>query len=162
GRSDRLESGYCPTRAGGSPLLNSYDRHSPAGFLDLLARALREAMRRNLERLRNLAVTEHHDVVFRFLDDAAVVQNFRSDFVFGREAPLQRLETHFDPLLLENVREAAFRQTTMQWHLPAFESDLRRVAGTRLLSLFTAARGFTKTSAGSATETLFLVRRALR
>src|SRR5690242_6661824 len=99
--------------------------------------------------------------MFGFLDNAARVQDFRRDLVICRKGIFQRIETDLDPLFLENVREATLRQTTMQGHLAAFKSGLRRITGTRLLAFVTTARRLAQTRAGTAAETLFLVRRAL-
>lgn len=139
-----------------------YNRCRSARFLDLLTCALCEAMRRNFQRLGNVAVTEHNDVMLRFLDDPATVQNFGRDFGVGIEALVERFKTDFNPMLLENIGEATLRETTMQGHLSALETDLRGVAGARLLALLAAARCFAKPRTGTATNALFLVRRTFR
>src|ERR1700676_861827 len=91
-----------------------------AGLFDLLARAFGKAMRRDLQRLGDLAVAEHDDVVLCLLDDAATMHYLRRHFVIVRERLFQRGQADFDPLLLENIREATFGQTAMQGHLAAF------------------------------------------
>src|SRR4051812_14869085 len=136
------------------------DRHRAAGFFNLLFRALGEAMRRNLQRLGYFAVAEHDNVMLRLLNDAAVVQQFRGDFFLRRKSFFQRFQAYFNPLLLENIGKAALWQTTVQGHLAAFEADLGRIARTRFLSLFTAARSLAETAARPSAQTLLLVRRS--
>ena len=99
--------------------------------------------------------------MFGFLDNAALVQDFRCDLGICRKAVFQRIESDLDLVFLENVGEATLGQTTMQRHLAAFESGLRRITRTRLLAFVTTARRLAQTRAGTAAETLFLVRRAL-
>src|SRR5580765_7835416 len=116
-------------------------------------------MRRNFQGFRHFAVAKDDDVMFRFLDDAAMVHHFRGDLIVRGKALLQRLEAHLDPMLLENIGEAALGQTTMQRHLTAFEAGFRRVTGAGLLPLFTATGGLAQTRTWSPTETLLLMRR---
>ena len=99
--------------------------------------------------------------MLRFLDYAALVQNFRRDLVVSSKDIFQGIKTNFDPLLFENVRKAALRQSAMQGHLAAFKSGLRRIAGTGFLALVATARSFAETSAWTAAESLLLVRRTL-
>jgi hypothetical protein len=91
------------------------------------------------------------------LDYASVVQQLGRYFLVRLEASLKSSQTNFQPALLENIRKAALRQTTVQRHLAAFESDLGRVARARLLSLFTARGGLTHSGAGTTTHALFLM-----
>src|SRR5438552_1070872 len=92
--------------------------------LDLLTRALRETVRRNLQRLGNFAISKHHDIVLGFFDQASFVQDLGRHLVILAEAFVQRLQTDFDPLLLENVGKAALRKTPVQRHLAALETGL--------------------------------------
>src|SRR5713101_95124 len=89
------------------------------GLLNLLTRALRETVRRNLQRLGDFAISQHHDIVLGFFDQAPIVQELRRHLVILAEAFFQRLETNFDPLLLENVGKAALRETPVERHLAA-------------------------------------------
>ena len=66
--------------------------------------------------------------MFGLLDDTAMVQHFRRDLSVRVKIAIERFQANLDPLLLEDICEAAFRQATMQRHLPAFESDFRRVS----------------------------------
>ena len=77
--------------------------------------------------------------MFRFLNNAAPVQYFRGNFIVRCEIPVERFETYFNPVFLENIREAAFWQAAMKGHLAALESGLRRIAGTGFLAFFSAA-----------------------
>src|SRR5580765_6360391 len=97
------------------------DSNRATGFFNLLFRAFGETMGRNLQRLRDFTISQHDDVMLRLLDNAAAVHRFRSDLIIGGKALVERFQAHLNPLLLENIREAAFRQTTMQRHLAAFE-----------------------------------------
>src|SRR5689334_9672621 len=99
--------------------------------------------------------------MFRFLNQAPVVQHLRRDFFIGVEVLIERRETDLDPALLEDVRKAAFRQTAMQWHLAAFKTDLARITRTRLLSLLTATGGLAQTGAWSTADTFLFMRRSL-
>src|SRR5829696_2033146 len=74
---------------------------------------------------------------------------------------VQRAETNLQPSFLENVGEPAFRKTAVQRHLTAFESDLARITGTRLLSLLTAPSGLPQTRAWSTSNAFLLVGRTL-
>src|ERR1051325_10968950 len=104
-------------------------------------------MRGNLQRLRDIAITEHYDVMFGLLDDPALMHHFRRDLSGRIKTAIERFQANFDPLLLEDIGEAAFRQTPMQRHLPAFETGFRRVSRARLLTFMTAAGSFAETRA---------------
>src|SRR2546423_6236231 len=129
------------------------------GLFNLLTRALRETVRRNLERLGNFAISQHHDIVLGFFDQASFVQELRRHLVILAEAFVQRLQTNFNPVLLENVGKAALRQAPVQRHLAAFETGLGRVTRTRLLSFFTAPGSFSESGPRSAPDALLLMRR---
>jgi hypothetical protein len=115
-------------------------------------------MRRYFQRFRDFAVSENDDIVLGFLDYAAMMHGFRGDFVVGGKAFLQRVEAYLNPLLFENVSEAALRQPAMQRHLTAFKTYLGGITRAGFLALFTATRGFSQTGSGAPTEALFLVR----
>ena len=83
--------------------------------------------------------------MFRFLDNAAVVQQLRRNFLVCLKALVQAPQTNFQPAFLEDVGETALRQATMQRHLAALKTDLGGIAGARFLALLTAASGFTQT-----------------
>src|ERR1700686_3568552 len=136
-------------------------RNGAAGFFNLLARAFGKAMRRDFQRLGNIAVAEHHDVMLRFLDDAAMMHKFRRHFVVFRECFFQCRQADFNPPLLENIGKATFWQPAMQGHLTAFETDFHGIAGPRLLSFFAATGSLAQPRAGSASETLLPVGRTL-
>src|SRR6266478_386200 len=104
--------------------LRANNGNSAAGLFNLLARAPGKAVRRDFQRLGNLAIAEDYDIVFGFLDDPAMVHNFRGYFIVGRKLLFQSREADFNPLLLEDIGKAAFGQTAMQRHLAAFETDL--------------------------------------
>src|SRR5690349_1123804 len=142
-------------------LLRTDLHYCAASLLDLFASTLREAMCRNTQRLGDLAVSEHYNIMFRLLDQAARVQHLGRDLFTRIEVLFERRETDLQPAFLEDVGEAALRQTPMQRHLAAFESDLARITRARLLSLLTAARGLAETRARSTAHSFLLVRRSL-
>src|SRR5215216_4127603 len=100
--------------------------HCSASLLDLLPSTFSKPVRRNTQRLRNFAVAEHNNVMLRLLDQTPFVQHFRSDLFVGIEVLLESGETDLQPLLLEDVGKTALRQTAVQRHLAAFETDLPR------------------------------------
>src|SRR5262245_39011648 len=116
-------------------------------------------MGRNLQGLRDLAVTEHDDIMLCLLDNAPAVKHVRCDFIIRREVLLKRFEADFDPLLLKDVREAALRQAAVKWHLTAFETDLRRIARARLLPFCTTAGSLAQAAARPTSEALLFMRR---
>ena len=99
--------------------------------------------------------------MFRFLDNAATVQHFRGNFIVRCKIPVERFETHFNPLFFENIREAAFWQAAMKGHLAPLEAGLRRIAGTRFLPFFAAAGSFSEAGSGPAPDALLFMSRAL-
>jgi len=111
-----------------SALLRLNHGHGAAGFLDFFARAFCEAMRRDAKRLRQLAVAEYNYIVFGLLDEPAVMQKLGSHFFVSLKTAIESRQAYFQPAFLENVREAAFGQASMQRHLAAFETDLGGVA----------------------------------
>src|SRR5437016_13885606 len=142
-----------------SMLLRANHDYCSTGFLNLLARALRETVRRNLQRLRNFAISQHHDIVLGFFDQASIVQELWIHLVILDEAFVQRFQTNFDPMLLENVGKAALRQTPVQRHLAALEAGLGRVTRTRLLSFLAAPGSFSKSGPRAASDAFLLMRR---
>src|SRR5687768_6404897 len=90
-------------------LLRFNDRRSAAGFFNLFARALGKAVSGNAQRLRQLAVTQHHYIVLGFLDDSAIMQQLRRDLLIGLETTIQGSQTYFQPLLLKDVGKSALR-----------------------------------------------------
>src|SRR5688572_29087353 len=142
-------------------LIGTNYRRDATGLFNFFARAFGEAVRGNAQRLREFSVTQDHYIVFRFFYDAAVVQQVGSHFLICLKSALKRRQAYFQPPLLENVREAAFRQATMQRHLAALKPDLGGISGARLLAFFTARRGLALARAGTATNTFLFVNRTL-
>jgi hypothetical protein len=70
-------------------------------------------------------------------------------------------QANFDVTGIASARQTALRQTTLQRHLTALETDLVETAGTGLLPLVTATAGLAQTAADAATDTRFAWR-ALR
>src|SRR5688500_9224274 len=99
--------------------------------------------------------------MFRFLNQAAGVQHLRRDLFVSVEVLVQGREADFEPALLEDVRKAALGQAAMKRHLAAFETDLARVTRAGLLSLLTAAGGFSQTRSGPAADAFLFVSRSL-
>src|SRR2546425_7102072 len=133
-----------------------------AGFLNLCSRALREAMRRNPQRLFQLAGAQHHHVMLCLLNNTSVMQQLGCYFFVGLKIPIKSRKTYFQPTLLENVGEPTLGQATMQRHLAAFKSNLGRVAGARFLPLLAAPCGFAQPRAGAAPHALLLMCRTFR
>jgi hypothetical protein len=63
-------------------------------------------------------------------------------------------KTNFDVAARGQRIETTLRQTTLQRHLTAFETDLVETAGARFLALVTTTRGLAQTAADAATDTL--------
>jgi hypothetical protein len=77
-----------------------------------------------------------------FLDNATLMQKFRSDLLISIEVLIERSQTNLQPLLLKDVGKTALWQTPVQGHLSALKSNLARIARTRLLPLLTSAGSF--------------------
>ena len=118
-------------------------------------------MGRNFQGLGHFTIAKHDDIVLRLFDDATLMKHLWRDFIVCRKMFFERFQANLEPLLLENIREAAFGQTTMQRHLAALETDLHRVAGTRLLSLFAATRRLAEPAAWTTPDALLFMGRAL-
>src|SRR3954468_8325860 len=110
--------------------------------------------------LGELAVAEHLDAVVLALDETGLAKGRLIDRGAVVEA-LEVREVHDRVDLLEDVGEAALRQTAVQRHLAAFESAHAREAGAGLLSLFTASGGLAVARSRAAADALLRVARAL-
>src|SRR4030081_1247534 len=96
------------------------------------------------------------------LDNPAIVQKFGRHFFVGCEAAVERRQTDLEPALLEDVCETTLRQTTMQWHLAAFETYFRGITRARLLTLLASSGRLAQTRARSPANALLLMYRTLR
>ena len=108
--------------------------------------------------LRQRTVTQNLHLVVRRYESG---RNQRLE-IDGREFLLrsQLIERRkVDGLVLHTlqVRETELRQTALQRHLTALETELRLVARTRLSTLVTAARIADATRTGTAADTLVVV-----
>ena len=56
-----------------------------------------------------------------FFDQSAFVQDLGRDLVAGVEIGFDLRKADLDPLFLKDVRESAFRQTTLERHLSALK-----------------------------------------
>lgn len=133
-----------------------------AGFFDLVLRGLREAMRRDLQPFREIAVAEDHEIVLRLFYQAAVVKDLRSDLVTSVKILFDLREADLDPLFLKDISEPTLRQTTLQRHLSALEPGTAAVTGARFLALMAAAGRLPQPRARTASHPLFLMCRAFR
>src|ERR1700709_2608243 len=120
------------------------DLHRTAGLLDRRDRGLRGAMGFDGELGLELAAAEQPQSVLGAADHATLHQRFDGDGVLGVDQLgvdgfLQPVEVALGEIELEDVGEAALRQTTMQRHLAALEA-LDAHARTRGLTLAAAAR----------------------
>src|SRR5215475_15268468 len=87
-----------------------------------------------------------------FANQAALEERLWSHARPGVEQLLQIGQVHLGPLALEDVREAALRQTAMQRHLAAFETAHAGIARARFLTFITASRRLTETRSGSTSD----------
>src|SRR5438874_3932471 len=94
------------------------------------------------------------------LDQTALVKEFRCNRISGGEAFFDLAEADLDPLLLKDICEPTFRQTSLQRHLPALESRTAAVTRSRFLSLVATTGGLAKSRTRTSSDTLFLVRGA--
>src|SRR5688572_31716714 len=134
--------------------------HGPAGLLDDLPGRLGELRRGDVELLGELAVAEDLHAIVRALDQAGLTKHGLIDRGAVVEA-LQIGDVHDRVVGLEDIGEAALRQTAMQRHLAAFKTALAAVAGAGLLSLLATAGRLAMTRARTATDALLGVPRAL-
>src|ERR1043165_816748 len=127
---------------------------------DLFARAGGELRRLDGQFLGELAVAEDLDAVGRLsLDESRLAEGA---FIDGHAVveTLEVRDVHDGVLFLEDVGEAALRQTAMQRHLAAFEAGHAREAGAGLLPLLAAARGLAVSGSRTAADALLRVTRA--
>src|SRR5262249_20289137 len=101
-------------------------------------------MGRNLQRFSDIAIAENNKIVLGLFYESAVMKDCRRDFVAGIKARFDLRQADLDPLLLENICKAAFRQTALERHLAALESGTAAVTRTRFLPFMTATRGLTE------------------
>src|SRR5690606_16109459 len=144
---------------GGRSLLNIGG--GPAGLFDLFACRFGKAMCRDLERFRLVAVAQDHEVVLCLFDKAALVKHLGRDLISRLKVRFDLCEADLDPLLFEDIRKAALRQTTLKRHLAAFKTGTAAVARTRFLALVSAPGGLAKARSGAASDALFLMGRTL-
>src|SRR5215470_17446748 len=97
-----------------------------------------------------------------FFDQTTFMKDLGGHFVTSVEILLDLGEADLDPLFLENVGESTLWQTALERHLSALKTRTAAVAGTRLLSLMSAACGFSQTRTGTTSNALFLMGRTLR
>jgi len=97
--------------------------------------------------------------VVRALDQAGLTKHGLIDRSAVVE-PLQIGDVHHGIVFLEDIGEAALRQTAMQRHLAAFKTALAAVARAGLLSLLATARRLAMSRSRSTADTLLGVPRA--
>ena len=83
-------------------------------------------------------------------------KQFRCYLFVGLKVLVQRRNTDFQPSLLKDISETALGQPSVKGHLPAFEADLARVTGARLLTFFTAAAVLPRPDPGPLPTRFFL------
>src|ERR1019366_7767110 len=133
----------------------SDDGRLAAGLLDLFHSRLREDVRFHLDGSRDLARGEHLQSVAQLVNDPQFNQTVHVEHV-AREL-FQIFQVDDRVLLLENVGEAALRQTAMQRHLAAFESAHDAVAGNRPRALVSPRRRLATARTHAASDPLFPV-----
>jgi hypothetical protein len=116
-----------------------------SGLFDLIFSRTGKAMGRDIQDLGDFAVSEDNEIVLRFLDQAALVEDLRRYLVSSVKVRIDLPKTDLDPLLLEDIRKASFRQTSLERHLPALKTGATAVTRPRLLAFVSASRSLSKT-----------------
>src|SRR5690606_73436 len=128
--------------------------HLAASLLDGRTRALGHLDALERDGLRDLAGGDDLDLLRLLTDHVGGLQRQQIDD-FGANA-LQLMQADFLGERRGARRESDLRQTALQRHLAAFETDLVVAAGTRLLALVALARSLAQAGTDAAAEPLLL------
>ncbi len=135
----------------------SGDDRLAARLLDLRLRGLREGVRRDGDRLGQLAIAEDLDAVAAALEEAVVTQRLLVDLGAGAKG-LELADVDLRDELGERVVEPALGHTTLDRGLAAFEVRLE-AARAGVLPLLATTGGLAEAGAHAATATNLLLRR---
>src|SRR6185295_13222743 len=125
----------------------------PARGLDLGAGRFAELVRLHRERRADLAVAQDLDRLSR-ADEAVTDQDLGSDLSPELLQSDQVADIDHRVLGAPDVGEPALGHPADERHLAALETGTPRIAGARLLTLFTASRRLAETRAGPAAHPL--------
>jgi len=125
-------------------------------FLDLFFCGITCLINRDLESLRDLAMSENLDLVALAFDQLDLTEGLLIHFSIGVEILFQLGNIDDgDGIAKLKVGKATLRKATGKWHLTTFEARTDATAGTGLLTFVASTGSLTKTGALSATKTLF-------
>ena len=125
-------------------------------FLDLFFCGITCLINRDLESLRDLAMSENLDLVALAFDQLDLTEGLLIHFSIGVEILFQLGNIDDgDGLAKLKVGKSTLRKATGKWHLTTFEARTDATAGTGLLTFVASTGSLTKTGALSATKTLF-------
>ena len=125
-------------------------------FLDLFFCGITCLINRDLESLRDLAMSENLDLVSLAFDQLDLTEGLLIHFSIGVEILFQLGNIDDgDGIAKLKVGKSTLRKATGKWHLTTFEARTDATAGTGLLTFVASTGSLTKTGALSATKTLF-------
>ena len=125
-------------------------------LLDLFFCGITCLINRDLESLRDLAMSENLDLVALAFDQLDLTEGLLIHFSIGVEILFQLGNIDDgDGIAKLKVGKATLRKATGKWHLTTFEARTDATAGTGLLTFVASTGSLTKTGALSATKTLF-------
>ena len=125
-------------------------------FLDLFFCGITCLINRDLESLRDLAMSENLDLVALAFDQLDLTEGLLIHFRIGIEILFQLGNIDDgDGIAKLKVGKPTLGKATGKWHLTTFEARTDATAGTGLLTFVTSTGSLTKTGALSATKTLF-------
>lgn len=125
-------------------------------FLDLFFCGITCLINRDLESLRDLAMSENLDLVALAFDQLDLTEGLLIHFRIGIEILFQLGNIDDgDGIAKLKIGKPTLGKATGKWHLTTFEARTDATAGTGLLTFVTSTGSLTKTGALSATKTLF-------
>ncbi len=125
-------------------------------FLDLFFCGITCLINRDLESLRDLAMSENLDLVALAFDQLDLTEGLLIHFSIGIEILFQLGNIDDgDGIAKLKIGKPTLGKATGKWHLTTFEARTDATAGTGLLTFVTSTGSLTKTGALSATKTLF-------
>ena len=127
-----------------------------SSLLDLFFCGITCLINRDLESLRDLAMSENLDLVALAFDQLDLTEGLLIHFSIGIEILFQLGNIDDgDGIAKLKVGKPTLGKATGKWHLTTFEARTDATAGTGLLTFVTSTGSLTKTGALSATKTLF-------
>src|SRR6185295_16976273 len=99
--------------------------------LNLLDCRFAKAMRRNIECLREAALSQNNNTLvpreLALFDHPARDHQLRCDLIVCLEALVEIGEIHGQPFFLEDIGEPALRESSLKRHLAAFKTRTARI-----------------------------------